>query len=126
MDIYKEAIRTKLRVQTSRGPLSAEQLNDLPPAELDALAVSLQEKHESRAKTFRAKRTAEDKVLKLQFDIVLDILTTKDEEAEKAKAKAAIKAKNQKIREVIAEKQEGSLKTMSIKKLEELLEEEEA
>jgi hypothetical protein len=126
MDIYKEAVRQRLRVQTSKGPLSAEQLCDLPATELDALAVSLQEKLETKGKTFRSKRTAEDKLLKLSFDIVLDILTTKDEEAEKASKLAMVKAKNQKIRELIAEKQDGALANKSISQLEKMLEEEEA
>lgn len=125
--MYKEASRQKTRVQTSKGLLSVEQLWDLPLSELDTLAVSLEEKAKnSKGKSFLEKRTTEDKGLKLQFDVVLDVLQTKAEEAEKAKLIAERKLKNQKIREIIAEKQDGALKNKSVAQLEKLLEEEEA
>jgi hypothetical protein len=125
--MYKEASRKRTRIQTARGPLSIEQLWDLPLSELDTLAVSLEEKAKnSKGKSFLEKRTTEDKGIKLQFDLVLDVLQTKAEEAEKAKLIAERKLKNQKIREIMAEKQDDALKNKSLAQLEKLLEEEEA
>jgi hypothetical protein len=126
MDIYKIASKQGTRIQTSKGPLSVEQLWNLSLDELDSLAISLQEKLEkSTTKSFRSKRTSEDKGLKLQFDLVVDVLQTREEDADRAKLIAERKVKNQKIREVIAEKQEGALKSKTITQLEKLIEEEE-
>lgn len=122
MEMYKKASKEALRVQTNVGLLSIEQLQNLPITQLDALAVSLESAYEaSKGKSFIVKKTAKDKNLKLQFDIVLDILTTKYEESEAIKDAAEIKAHNQKILGLIAEKQEGELKGKSIDELKSLL-----
>ena len=118
MENFKQASRLKLKFQTTRGLLSTDQLWDLPLTELDALAVSLQEKYEeSGKKSFLVKRTVKDKTTKLQFDVVLDVLQTLSEEVETAKTKAEDKAHNQKIDELIAEKLEEGLKKKSVKEL---------
>lgn len=122
MEMYKQASKEALRVQTNVGLLSVEQLWTLPIAQLDTLAVSLEAAYEaSKGKSFIVKKTAKDKNIKLQFDIVLDILTTKYEESEAIKDAAEIKAHNQKILALIAEKQEGELKGKSIDELKSLL-----
>jgi len=122
MDNFKQASKEKLRVVTSKGSLSVEQLWDLSINELDTLAVSLNDSYEnSKGKSFIEKRTVKDKGLKLQFDVVLEILQTKSEEAEIAKEKSENKARNQKIREIIAQKQDDSLANKSIKELEKMI-----
>ncbi|HWY10568.1 MAG TPA: hypothetical protein VN026_04530 [Bacteroidia bacterium] len=121
--MYKDASKLKLRFPTSKGSLSVEQLWDLSIADLDTLAVSLQESYEnSKGKSFIQKRTTKDKGLKLQFDLVLDILQTKVEEAEIAKEISTKKERNQKIIQLIAEKKDGELSGKSIKELEAMLE----
>jgi len=102
--MYKQLIKDKTRFVTAKGSLSLEQLWDLSVKELDTLAVSLQEAYDksNTKKSFIEKRTTKDKSLKDQLDVVLDILQDKLEEAELAKVKAENKARNQKIREIIA------------------------
>jgi hypothetical protein len=120
--MYKEASKTKLRFNTSKGVLTVEQLWDLSLPDLDSLAVSLEETHKnSKGKSFLDIKTTKDKSIKLQFDIVLDILNTKVEENEKIRDAKEIKEHNQKILGLIAEKQEDVLKGKSIKDLEKLL-----
>lgn len=122
MDIFKIASKEKLRVQTSKGLLSVEQLWDLSVEDLDALAVQLeQEYNESGKKSFLVKRSVKDKTTKLKLDLVVDILTTKVEEKQIAEQKAEDRAHNKKILELIAEKQDESLKDKSIKELEKML-----
>lgn len=122
MENFKEATRQGLRVQTSKGPLSVEQLWTLSVTDLDALAVSLEAEYkESGKKSFLAVKSVKDKKAKLAFDIVLDILNTKVEEAEVAKQAKEDKEHNQKIIALIAEKQDESLKGKSIKQLEAML-----
>lgn len=122
--MYKEASKHKLRFATTKGSLSVEQLWDLSINDLDNLAVSLQESYEkSKGKSFLEKRTTKDKGLKLQFDIVLDILQTKVEESELAKQKLEDKAHNERIYELIANKEQRELEGKSVKELKALLRE---
>jgi hypothetical protein len=122
MDIFKQASKQQLRISTTRGMLTVEQLWTLSIENLDLLAVSLQEKYESsKGKSFVRKRTIKDKEVKLEFDIVLDILNTKVEEQEASQNAAKIKAHNQKIMGMIQKKQEEDLGTKSIKDLEKML-----
>lgn len=123
MDNFKQASKEKLRVLTTKGSLSVEQLWDLSLTDLDTLAVSLEEAYEkSKGKSFLVKRTVKDKNLKLQFDIVLDILQTKSEELAEAQIKAERKKNNAKIYEIIAKKQDEKLEGKTIAQLEAMLE----
>lgn len=122
MENYKSASQQKLRFQTNRGLLSTEQLWDLSLDELDALAVSLEAQHkESGKKSFLVKSSVKDKTAKLRFDIVLDVLNTKADEAQALTEAQEIKAHNEKIITLIAEKQDESLKGKSIKQLKAML-----
>lgn len=122
MENFKLASQQKLRFQTNRGSLSTEQLWDLSLSELDELAVSLETEHkESGKKSFLVTKSIKDKTAKLRFDVVLDILTTKVEEAQALSEAKEIKAHNEKIITLIAEKQDESLKGKSIKQLEAML-----
>lgn len=119
--MYKKASRLKLRFQTERGLLSVEQLWTLPMPELDALAVALEEQATAAGKkSFLTKKSDADAEAKLKFDIVLDILTTKVEEATANAAAKDTKAHNAKIDGLIAKKKDESLESMSIEDLEKL------
>lgn len=120
--MWKEAIRLKMRFSTSRGPLTIEQLWDLSLEELDALAVELKKQYdESGAKSYLKKKSSKDKQVKLAFDIVLDILETKVEDAENDKNALETKEHNQKIMSLIAKKKDEKLESLDIDELEEML-----
>ena len=120
--MYKEASKQKLRFQTMRGLLSTEQLWDLTVTDLDHIAVALKEEYDnSGKKSFLTVRSVKDKTAKLKFDVVLDVLTTKVEEAAAAKEAKETKEHNQKIIQLISEKQDEALKGKSIKQLESML-----
>jgi hypothetical protein len=120
--MYKQASQLKARFSTTKGMLTTEQLWDLSLTELDNLAVSLEETYKnSKGKSFLDKKTTKDKGIKLQFDIVLDVLQTKVEESEKLRTTAEDKAHNEKIITLISEKHDESLKGKSIKELEAML-----
>lgn len=122
MEIFKLASQLKLRFQTRQGLLSTDQLWDLSLAELDALAVSLEIKHEQSAKkSFIKKTSVEDKTSKLKFDIVLDILNTKVAIEEEASKAMEIKKHNEKIIAIIAQKQDSMLQDKSIEELQAML-----
>jgi len=118
LNIFKEASRLKLRFVTPKGELSVEQLWTLDLPTLDALAVSLEEQFEnSKGKSFITKKSSKDKTVKLQFDVVFEILTTKMEEAEIATTERENNEFNQTILNLIAEKQTEELKGLSIDQL---------
>jgi hypothetical protein len=121
--MYKQLIKDKTRFVTAKGELSLEQLFTLSINELNDLAVSLNDAYDksSNKKSFIEKKTTKDKTLKLQLDVVLDILQDKQEETEAAKVKSENKARNQKIREIIAEKQDAALANKSIDTLKGML-----
>lgn len=122
MDNYKKAIFEQTRIQTPKGPLSAEQLCTLTIPELDSLAVSLETEHnQSARKSFVVKSTAKDKEAKFKFDLVLDILNTKVAIRDAAAEAAEVKEHNKKILTLISEKTDESLKGKSIKQLEAML-----
>lgn len=122
MDNFKEASKVKLRFPTSKGILTTEQLWDLSLADLNQTAVSLDEAlKKSKGKSFLEKRTTTDKVVKLQFDVVLDVLQTKQADADAAKEAKDNKEHNQKILGLINEKKDGELKGKSVKQLEAML-----
>lgn len=122
MSVYKDAVRQKLRFQTIKGPLSAEQLWDLTLPELDTLAVSLEEEHAtSGKKSFLVKRSTKDKTAKLKFEVVLDVLQTKAEEAEQAAQAKADKEHNNKIMEVLAGKEDEELRGKTPRQLRAML-----
>jgi hypothetical protein len=122
MENFKTASRLKLRFQTSKGLLTTEQLWDLSIGDLDTLAVSLEEEHaKSGKKSFVVKSSAKDKTSKLKFDVVLDVLNTKVEEEQAATEAKEVKEHNKKIIELIAEKQDESLKGKTVKQLEAML-----
>ena len=122
MSNFKQASREKLRIQTEKGQLSVEQLWDLPVTVLDRTAVALETEYKSSGKkSFLVKKSRKDKTIKLKFDIVVEVLSIKVEEAETLRDSAANKEHNQKILGLIAEKKEGDLRGKSVKELEGLL-----
>ncbi len=115
--MYKEASRLSLRFQTSKGPLTVEQLWTLSLNDLDALAAGLDTALDKSTKSFIGKKTKEDKLLKLRFDIVIDIINTLLAEQEEDANKTKDKKYNEKIASLILEKEEEELKKLSVDEL---------
>lgn len=122
MSIYKEAAKRKIRFATKKGPLSTEQLWSLSLEELDELAISLEEQYEgSSKKSYLAKRSDKDVKLKLQADIVIDVLSTKLEEHEQSATAKEKKQQNEVIMQMIAQKEQSELQNKSIDELRAML-----
>lgn len=121
MDLFKKASKQKLRFSTDKGLLTTEQLWDLSLKELDNLAIQLQDKVDYETKkTFLKTKKETDIKSKLMFDIVVDILETKQEDQELAQKEKEAKEYNRKIDEIIAKKKEQSLEDKSIEELEKM------
>lgn len=120
--MYKEASKQQLRITTTKGLLSVEQLWSLSIDELDRLAIKLQEEYDSsKGKSFVNKKSTKDKTTKLRFDIVLDVLNTKVEEREKSQTAAADRLHNQTIIARIQKNKDKELDNLSTAELEKLL-----
>ena len=126
--MFEKASRLKLRFETKRGTIGAEDLWDLPLLgnggfNLDTIAVDLHNKiSESGVISFVDQKKGDD-LLQLRFDIVKHILGTKIVEAEKREKSALNKQKKEKILSFIAKKEDQKFEDMDIDALKKMAEE---
>lgn len=124
MEMYKQAAILGLRIQTTKGLLSVDQLWTL---KLKDLSDSLKALKKNSTKTsdseldFLEETTKIDVISELAFEIMKDVYLTKREEAKRVKEDAEVKAYNQKIIEIIARKQDQDLENKSLEELQALL-----
>lgn len=124
MDIFKRASREKLRFETSKGVLSAEQLWDLPQSGLASAIKNVKkilQKDNDDDLNFLDDAKVVDKVNQLRFEILKDVYLTKKTEAEEARNKVAIKEHNEEILALIAEKEKSEMKEKGIDDLKKML-----
>lgn len=124
MSNFKKASKQKLRIETSRGLLSVEQLWDLPYTELERSIRAVKKvlkKNDDDDLAFLDDVNSVDPSVQLQYDILKEVYLDKKAEAEARRNKAEKKAHNQKILELIAQKKEEDLKEKSAEELEKLL-----
>jgi len=122
--MYKQASKLGLRFQTNRGVLSVEQLWSLTLTDLGNAIKAVKKvlvKNDDDELSFLETTKTIDVENQLRFDILKDVYLTKKKESDDLKQAADIKAHNQKILALIAEKQENDLKGKSIDELEALL-----
>ena len=124
MEMYKQAAILGLKIQTTKGLLSVDQLWTL---KLKDLSDSLKALKKNSTKTsdseldFLEETTKVDVISELAFEIMKDVYLTKREEATRIKEDAEVKAYNQKIIEIIARKQDQDLENKSLEELQALL-----
>lgn len=130
MNIYKEATKKHIRFNVGRlTNLTVEDVWNLPltgngGTNLGALAIALNDQLKDDApKSFvgdtRVSATAKDAQLK--FDIVLDIIKTKQDEIKQATEAAVKSATIQQLRELKAKKNLEKFNDMSIEEIDEQL-----
>lgn len=117
--MFDQAVRLKLRFETKRGQVSAEDLWDLPLTELDRVAVQLQSKlRESANETsFITPAGPKDNAMQLRFDVAKHIIDVRLKERDDAKAARDKSAKKQQLLEVLARKQNAELEGKSTEEL---------
>lgn len=125
--MFEKASRLKLRFTSPVGPLSVEDLWDLPltsktgKANLDDLAKFLHKRVSESEVSFVERPAESNTVAKLQFDIVKHVIDTKLAERDAAKAAAEKRATKQRIIDLIAEKKDEALKGKSLEELQGML-----
>lgn len=121
--IFEYAAKHKLRFPY-RGSITTEDLYDLSPADLDRIYKTLaREAKKNEEESLLADKKDEDVDLNVKIDIIKHIVTEKLAAIERVKKAAATKMQAEKIRAIIAEKQDAALKEMSPEELNKMLEE---
>ena len=124
MSNFKQASKLKLRFNTTRGPLSAEQLWDMTQTGLEQCIRAqkkILKKTDDDDLGFLDISTTVDPVEQLRFDILKEVyLEKKAERAAQVSAKEA-KEHNDNIHALIQAKKAEALGNKSVEELEELL-----
>jgi len=122
MDIFEYAAENKLRFPY-KGSISTEDLYDLGVEELDMIFKTLnREVKKSNEESLLAKRSDADTKLNVKIEIIKKIVSKKLAEIEESKNAIMKKHKNEKIMELIAQKQDENLRSLSIDELKKMLE----
>jgi len=123
-DIFKNAVKKKYR-WNFRGVCTVEDLWDLSVENLDAIYKSLKKQQkDADGESLLTKASKEDKVLEEKIEIVKAIVVDKLAAAEKAKNAAKKRRENQRILEIMADKQDAALKEKSLEELQAMLSDE--
>ena len=122
--MYKQVSQLKLRFQTPKGVLTVEQLWDLSMTDLSTTIKAMKKilkKSDDDDLAFLEEDSKVDKAVELAFNVLKDVYITKKEAAKAIRDAAEIKAHNQKILTLIADKEEESLKGKSVEELKNML-----
>ena len=120
--MYNKANRKKIRFNSPKGVLNLEQVWSLKPSDLKTMIQELYQqinKDKHSELDFLEEETV-DSDEKLCFDILVDVYKTKQAETNASKEEQEKKAYNKRIDEIIAQKQEEHLHSLSIEELEKL------
>lgn len=125
--MYKQAALLKLRFETSKGNLTAEQLFDLSMSDLSSAirkvnAQLKKEKAEDDELAFLEGVDVVETQNSLRFKILKDVYLTKKEARDAAVIDFEKKQRKQRIAEIIAAKKDAALAEKSIEELEKMLE----
>lgn len=116
--MYKEALQKKLRFKTNKGMITTEDLFDLSLQNLDTLAIMLDKKiSEDPKKSFIEDLPAEENDDELRFNIVKDVINIKLKARKDNIDRAQMDARNKRIAELIAKKEDEVLENKSIEEL---------
>jgi hypothetical protein len=124
MNVFKEASRIKLRVNTPQGLLSVEQLWDLSLNKLSTIIKNLKKsmkEYDDDELSFLDETKVVDREKQLIFDVLKEIYVTKKTESDEQRNAASIKEHNEKILRLIHSKQEEELTNKSVEELQALL-----
>lgn len=122
--MFDKATRLKLRYQSPKGYVSTEDLWDLSLQNLNTMAKALNKQlKESSEVDFLLEKSEADARIKLQFDIVLHIMDVKKAEQKSREEATARKAEREKIKGILAKKQDDALEKLSEEELRKKLEE---
>lgn len=120
-DLFKIATKKKYRF-SYKGQVTVEDLWELSVEELDKIYKNLKslQKNASEESLLQTV-TKEDKELNNKIEIIKTIVTDKLAAKDRAMKAASQRAQNQRILEIMADKQDAALKEKSIEELQDML-----
>ena len=120
-DLFKVAVKKKYRFNF-KGNITVEDLWDLSVEDLDKIYKDLKSKQRNATEESLLQSVSkEDKELANKIEIIKTIVSDKLAAKERAMKAAAQKAQNQRILEIMADKQDAALKEKSIEELQAML-----
>lgn len=120
-DLFKVAVKKKYRFNY-RGLISVEDLWDLSVEDLDKIYKALKSQQRSASEESLLQAVSkEDKELSNKIEIVKTIVMDKLAASDRAKKAAAQRMQNQRILEIMADKQDAALKEKSLEELRSML-----
>ena len=120
-DLFKIATKKKYRFNY-KGQITVEDLWDLNVEELDKIYKNLKaQQKNAQEESLLQSVSKEDKVLNNKDEIIKTIVVDKLAARERAMKVAAQKEQNQRILEIMADKQDAELKEKSIEELKAML-----
>lgn len=128
MNIFEKASRIGLTFESTKGLLSTEDLWNLPldsltKTSLNSVAKAANKKLKSTEESFVNPVSKADDISQLQLDIVKHIIAVRIDENATKKLSAENAAKRERIREIIAQKQDADLLNKDEAELKKLLDE---
>lgn len=115
MNIFEKAIITKHRITTPKGRISPEDLNDLPVATLNDIAMGLSKKlKEFDEESFiKVSKSPLKDCMQLSFDLTIHFLNKKVDEQNAQKIKAKNKKELELLTHALAEKRDSAISAMT-------------
>lgn len=118
--LFEKAARRKLRF-THKGSITAEDLWDLKLEDLDGIYRKLRKEQDNREGESLLRPVKADKDLNLSVDVVRRVVEVKLAEKQARQDRAEKRQRRDRLREVLAQKQDESLKAKSEEELAQLL-----
>ena len=116
--MFEQASRLRIRFATEKGNLTVEDLWSLSLVHLDSIAVHLSKLLEENPRTtFLSTQGSDNQILKLSFDIAYYILSKRLEEDRLAKLTEQNKQKRKLLTDLLHEKEQDSLKSLTLEEL---------
>lgn len=121
-NLFELATRKKFRFQSTKGNLRTEDLWDLSLKELDAIYKTLNaEVKRASEESLLSTKSDADIILDAKIEIIKHIVAVKQAEAVMAANAAANKQMEDKIRNILAEKEDADLRSKTPEELMEML-----
>lgn len=121
MDIFKYAVKKKLRFNY-KGVCTIEDLYDIPLDALDKMYGALKKEQKNfGVDSLLNKKTLAEKETAIKIEIIESIVKDRLADIERATKAEQTRARNRKIAEIIADKEDAALHDMSVEDLKAML-----
>lgn len=122
MELFEKATREKVRWETSKGLLSAEDLWDLSLPSLDTIAKAVNKKlKEESEESFISAKSSANKTLELKLEVLKYIIGVKMAEREAAKLKFEKQIKIRQLKELAVAKSNEQLASKSLEEIQKMI-----